>query len=248
MHGNWLASGEHALHAWKEDRNMKYTRPLKPLMLSLAAVACITCTAAEASTVVAANPFAEEGLFGELVGIGLTAPPFYGEVQDRRTAQTFTAQTAGVVDKVAFRAANLFGYETDLRVSIASLDNGQIDQTLGSVLIDFSRVPESVPSAASGLNIAADFLSQGIALEQGRQYAIVFSTDTGEANYTLYGSRRAGASAYENGLVVRSVEGGPFDPGTSPSEDLFFAATVVPEPGAGALLLLSMAMVTRRRR
>lgn len=231
---------------------MKYTNRKQTLAgyLSLVVIGSVA-PAAAGSTVTAGNPYVAGGVFSELVGVGYSVPPSYGEIIDRRMAQTFTAGTGGVVDQVSFRAANLFGHPTDLRVAIAEVDSGQIGATLGSLLVDFNAIPGSPPPPSVDLNIVADFLTEGITLEQGRQYALVFSTDVSEANYSLYGSRPASGSEYLGGLVYRSVAGAPYDPAAGQSDDLFFQVTVVPIPEpatAGLVLLGGLFMVSRRRR
>lgn len=178
------------------------------------------------------------GIFNS--GAGMTGDD--GQIFDNRLGQSFVADATGMVGSVSFVASALGPASADLRVSLTTFAQGQPGSVLGSVLVGSGTFDSGfLPSYEFTHSI--DFSGAGIALTAGQSYALVFSTDTPDANYRMYGDYEG----YAGGTSLFSQNGSPYD---MRSGDYYFqVSTVVPAPGAAMLLgLAALPTSTRRRR
>ena len=227
-------------HLFGECNNIyHFVRYMKTLLI-LSIVVC--STSVQAASIVTAShtlPPSASSWFNTGAGIGTD-----GIVFDNREAQTFTATTSGILDTVSFVATRLSGTTADLRVTLTNLIGGQPGVSIASGLVGVNSFAEGFLSGnPDEFTTAINFFSENIFLEAESQYAIVFSTDTTEANYRIYGDY----SGYLDGTEMHFQNSGPFEP--SSSADLFFEVSVNPIPEPTTLLLLGFgAMMLRRKR
>ena len=153
-----------------------------------------------------------------------------------------------MLDTVSFIATRLSGTTADLRVSITNLTDGQPSPTIATTTLDVNSFMEGSLIQPGAFNSSATFRDMPVSLAAQSEYAIVFSTDTTEANYRLYGDR----SGYPGGQQLRSQNATAFVP-PSLSSDLFFEVSVdvVPEPSTFATAfcgLIGLLLYALRRR
>ena len=190
------------------------------MKVSVTVAIVIMCTPVLADSIRTAFHTLPPGATGSFnVGAGIGTD---GMIFDNRRAQTFTPTVAGRVDSISFVATRLEGTDADLRVSLTTIDSGQPATVLFSTLIDVNSFTVGlVPGSGQSFTTTIDLSVAGIILATETQYALVFSTDTTEANYRIYGDN----SGYLGGTMMRFQNSGPFVP--SPLEaDLFFEARV----------------------
>jgi len=209
--------------------------------LSLAAACClilIGSTSANADLITAQHAYSDQtnGVFNGGAGMATDGP----EVFDNRQAQTFTANITGALEQISFTASRLSGTNADLRVSLMTLENNQPASVLATSLVDFNSFDEGFLSSPADFTHTINFdpFSSAV-LNQGESYAIVFSTDSTEANYRIYGDD----VGYSGGSSMFSQNGSPF---TLRSGDLYFQVGVVPAPAS--LFALTLLAIPRRRR
>ena len=209
----------------------------------LAALTLTLTGSANASTVTASHVFPTNGSGHYNVGAGLGTD---GAVFDNRQAQTFTARVGGYVSDASFIASRLPVTNVDLRVSIAPLIGGQPGLIIGSTTLNVDSFADGFLSGnPDSFTSVADFRSERVLLVADREYAMVFGTDTVEANYRIYGDR----SGYTDGEHIRSQNGSEFRP-LGLDSDLFFEITVipVPEPSTSFLATVGFLSLLRRRK
>ncbi len=166
-----------------------------------------------------------------------------GIIYDNRQAQSFITNASGTLSTISFIAAkSSFSPTTaDLRVSLTTFASGQPGTTLASRLVSLSTFEDSIASYDE-FSHAIDFSASAIMLEADTQYALVFSSDTANANYRLYGN----SEGYLQGANYFSQNGSAFSVRTG---DLFFQVeTGIPTPSTAALLALAGLTATRRKR
>lgn len=160
-----------------------------------------------------------------------------GTIFDNRLAQTFTSTVSGTLQTVSFIATRYTSTNADLRVSLTALTNGQPTPELTTVLLEVDSFEVgSLSGRPDTFNVSADFSMQDVLIEAQQEYAIVFLSDTADANYRIYGDR----SGYSGGTSLDFQNSGPFEESTSAS-DLFFEVVVktIPEPTTATLLALT---------
>jgi hypothetical protein len=190
---------------------------------------------AEAAIIVAEHTLPSNATSWFDVGAGIGTDD--GRVFDNRQAQTFVPTASGFLQDVSF---NVYRISTtaDLRVSITEVLGGQPGTTLDSALLPVSTVgttPLSSSFLLSGAFSHSVTMSGSLLLEAGVSYAVVFSSDTTEANYRIYGDR----SGYSEGSNLRFQNSGPYvDAGGS---DLLFRVTATPIPEPKATFLFGLA-------
>jgi len=197
---------------------------------------------AEAAITVAEHSLPSNATSWFDVGAGIGTD---GAVFDNRQAQTFVPTASGLLQNVSL---NVYRISTtaDLRVSITEVVGGQPGTTLDSALLPFSTVGTTALSSSfllSGAFSHSVTMSGSLLLEAGVSYALVFSSDTTEANYRIYGDR----SGYSEGANLRFQNSGPYvDAGGS---DLLFrvTATPIPEPKATFLFALASLVLWAQR-
>lgn len=170
-------------------------------------------------------------------------------VYDNRVAQTFLATSTGFLEDISFVVHRLIatGIPADLRVSVTSVLGGQPGDLLESVLIPYELIstqsPVSVPSPTGTFTTTVS-TSGSVLLVAGETYALVFSTDTTEANYRLRGDEYL----YPEGSLLRYQNFGSFQGGTN--SDLLFriTATPIPEPQAMSVFSVMLGLCVLRRR
>lgn len=166
-----------------------------------------------------------------------------GVVDDFRQAQTFTPTTSGFLHDVSFNAHRWIDTTADLRISITSVVGGQPADILDSALIPSHLFGTSSLSSSflrSGAFSHTVTLPGKFPLEAGVAYALVFSSDSVEAKYQIYGDH----SGYADGANLRFMDSPLYE--EMSGSDLLFRVTAnpVPEPhmgllgGAFALLLI----------
>jgi len=146
-----------------------------------------------------------------------------GGVADNRQAQTFVPTTSGYLDGIEFNSYRTPGTGADLRVSVTSVLGGQPGTILESVQLPVSLVSTTVLnySFLLGGGFSHHLTASGsLLLDAGATYALVFSTDTGEANYRIYGD----FSGYDQGDILQFHNSGPYQ--AVPGADLLFRVTV----------------------
>lgn len=187
------------------------------------------------------------GYFHTGAGMAVDGPAVF----DNREAQTFLATETGFADQVAFVAHQSARTTAPLRVDITAVVDGLPGASLAWAIVPIDAFPAGEVSPPD-LNVAADFSLSGLLLEAGTAYGIVFSSETSNANYRLYGTR---ADPYPDGSKFSSQNGSPFESSILES-DLFFEVTVtpVPEPASvwlaiagGAVGCCSVGRLRRRR-
>jgi hypothetical protein len=187
-------------------------------------------------------PTNASSMFSALAGIYS-----HGEIIEFRQAQTFIPTSSGSLYEISFNAHRGTTTNADLRVSVTSIANGQPGATLASFLIPFTQVGTSSLSLSllrTGYFSHTIIATESLPLEAGMPYALVFSSDTAEANYSIYGDR----SGYPSGTRLSYSNPGPFQE-VSGSDLLFrISATTIPEPHASLAALVSILMVSMRRR
>ena len=168
-----------------------------------------------------------------------------GAVFDNRQAQTFVPTASGYLTDVSFDLYRI-GTSADLRISITTVMGGQPAATLDSVLLPFAAVGTN--SLSSSFLLGGTFshtvqTSGTQLLYSGVTYALVFSSDTTEANYQIYGDN----SGYVSGTNLRFQNSGPFKDGVG--SDLLFRVTAVPipEPHMGLLGVPAVLLLVLRR-
>jgi len=151
---------------------------------------------------------------------------FDGILFDNVEVQTFTAQQPGVLFDIGFTASRLDETTTaDLRVDIATwTPANEIDQILATVFVSADTFLTGFVNQLE-LNTFVDFSQESVEIEQGVQYAIVFSTDVPNANFRLSGDNLG----FAGGNRFDSQNGSPFETSFGES-DLFFEARVVAVP------------------
>jgi len=160
------------------------------------------------------------------VGAGISGDD--GRTFDNHIAQTFTAEQSGRLIDLNFLATRQNeNTNADLRIDIVTWDTNQIVDVLGTTYLPASEFKIDTLSSDLEFNQTADFSDLAIIMNAGQQFAMVFSTDTRDANYRLVGNK----PDYNGGRAFRSRDGTTFSEFTSTS-DLFFEARVVavPEP------------------
>ncbi|MGD9127082.1 MAG: hypothetical protein PVH19_06855 [Planctomycetia bacterium] len=163
------------------------------------------------------------GWFSSGAGIGTDDDIEY----DNREAQTFTATADGWLKDVSFIASKITPTNVDLRVSVTLVVDGRPGKKIGTLLMDKDLFPneDTFKSKLDKFNGVANFGPQQIPLKTGSQYAIVFSTDTVEANYRFYGDR----SGYDGGTKMSAQNDRPYRLPERDS-DFFFQVTVTSNP------------------
>ncbi|MGD9721295.1 MAG: hypothetical protein AB7O59_08805 [Pirellulales bacterium] len=150
-------------------------------------------------------------------------------------SQTFTALADGFLDEIAFLVHKGTPTNVDLRVTLATEVNDLPSTSIASAFVSQVGLPTvAPPSNTTSFNAVASFASQQILLDAGTRYAIVFSSDTLDANYRLHGR----SNGYSGGQLASSFNGGPFT--ASSSSDLFFQVTVTPVPEPGTWIIATL--------
>lgn len=199
---------------------------------------------ANASTVeVAVNPYLGPSHFNIGAGIGIDNNTTY----DNRLAQTFTPQVSGTLNSISFIAAQYHMSTANLKVSIATVSFGQPSQILASGYLTPASIPVTFGItdnlSYNSFTESLYFSANNILLNAGTQYAIIFSSNTPDANYRIYGSY----SGYAGGSLMDFQNSGPYD---SRGGDLYFKVTatpIVPEPATLAMLLIGGIFLRRPR-
>lgn len=214
-------------------------------MKSTIAIVTLLCSigAAHAAITVAEHTLPSNASSWFNVGAGMATD---GAVFDNRQAQTFIPTTSGFLEDISFNLYRQASSDADLRVSVTNLISGQPAGTLASMLLSFSSVGTSSLSSTflrSGSFSHTVTPSGSLFLSAGVTYALVFASDTTEANYRIYGDR----SGYADGANLRFQNSGPYEDGSS--SDLLFRVTAnpIPEPHAVALLGVSSLLLALRR-
>jgi hypothetical protein len=164
-------------------------------------------------------------------------------ISDIRLAQVFTPLESGILDDISFSGHRSSSTNVDLRISIATVQGGAPGTTLASVWLPFTAFETaSFPrSQTRPYTHTVDFTGN-ILLQAGTLYAIVFSTDTTEADYRFNGD----FSGYTGGnlLGFRNSE-----PWVTRSGHLLFQVRTVAEPSVAAILgFAALLAATARRR
>jgi len=210
------------------------------LLIACAMWMCALAGRAEADLIAATYPIPADPVSGFSCGAGMGTDG--GEVFDNRKAQSFTTLEGGTLSTVSFVASRLPGTDVDLRLNVMTFDAGQPDEMLATTLIGIESFYEGfLPGWPEDFTHEVDFSDAGVVLEQDRMYALVFLTDTTEANYRLYGDY----GGYDGGQLLSSQNGSPYKPHDS---DLFFEVRVlIPAPGSIVLLVIGVIRPGRRR-
>ncbi|MEA5614591.1 hypothetical protein [Nodularia spumigena] len=174
-------------------------------------------------------------------GAGMSADG--GVVYDNRRGQSFIAAGTAQVGAVSFVASSLSQATADLRLSVMSFSQGQPTTVLGSKLISANTFTSGFLSSPYEFTHTIDFTGLGITVQSDRQYALVFSTDSPDANYRIYGDYEG----YADGASLYSQNGSPFSQQTG---DFYFRiGAAIPAPSAAVYLgLAALAASARRRR
>lgn len=187
-------------------------------------------------------PTNASSMFSALAGIYS-----HGEIIEFRQAQTFVPTSSGTLYEISFNVHRGTSTNADLRVSVTSIANDQPSATLASFLIPFTQVGTSSLSLSllmTGYFSHTIIATESLLLEAGMPYALVFSSDSAEANYSIYGDR----SGYSSGSRLSYSNPGPFQE-VSGSDLLFrISATTIPEPHTSLTTLVSTLMLSMRRR
>lgn len=221
-------------------------------MLSLLVAFTCVSPASAALTVTAANlatapSDANTGAIAEITG----SP---SDQFDRQLAQTFLAETSGVLQSVAVTAGARAGAaQADgmgLRMAIAPFNpgTGQLGETLSVAPVEgVQRLPGfgGPFSQRDVLQASADFESSEIFLEAGLSYAMLFSAERLDDSFFILGGT---LPDYEEGLIGGRLNDQLFQ--FQPITDLFFEVTVeaVPEPATLAMMLIALPLTLLRRR
>jgi hypothetical protein len=202
------------------------------------------CAGASAAPVVTATHLltsSTAGYSNDAAGMATDVAVF-----DNRSAQSFTATVGGTLTEVAFFATKISSTTADLRVSIATLIGTQPGAVLGSRLLGVNTfVSEPFSGRPNVFNSFADFSSQNIQLSANSMYVIIFSSDTTEANYRIYGDN----TGYTGGTGMFSQNGRPYTATAGTDREFRITVEAVPEPSTFALILIGAAgCVVRARR
>lgn len=189
------------------------------LFITLLIFASAASSQALASTVTASHTHSPDVTQHFSTGAGMATD---GSVYDNREAQTFTATTGGFLNTISFVAKKSTGTTADLRITLTELIDAQPGMSLASGLIDTDSFALKKPGNRDyNFTATINFYSENILLKAGQKYAILFSTDTTEANYRLHGDQ----SDYPGGYRLKFKYGGPYKPDFNGS-DLYFEVTV----------------------
>ena len=143
---------------------------------------------------------------------------------------------------ISFTASTFGQASADLRVSLTSFVAGQPATTLASQLVAANSFQDGSINNHDTFSHTIDFTNANLQLEANTQYALVFSSDTPDANYRIYGN----SEGYLQGANYFSQNGSEF---SLRSGDLFFQVeTGIPAPSSLALISLAALTATRRRR
>ncbi|MEM1060182.1 MAG: PEP-CTERM sorting domain-containing protein [Verrucomicrobiota bacterium] len=194
---------------------------------------------------------------------------------DNRKMQLFRATVSGSIETLSIRVHDPADPSTvPLRASIVTLDGNQPDQLVATSLLTES-LPDQLPFGGTELNASFYFaeptmlpptfgpggplVPDGLVapalrgfVEAGTDYGIIFSTDSVDANYRLFGLRASGFD-YPDGEILRFQNSGPYEtsrftPGSNLAFNLLVDPVFIPEPGTGALLLAAaLGFIWRRR-
>ena len=206
------------------------------------ALSCL-CSSADAAITVAAHslPVNATSWGNSGAGIGID-----NQIYDNRLAQTFVPTATGYLADISF---NVYRIDTnaDLRISITSVVGGQPATVLDSVLLPFTAVGTTSLSSSflkSGAFSHTVTTSGTLLVNTGVTYALVFSSDTTNANYRIYSD----SSGYADGTRLRYQNGLPFTEAVG-SDVLFrVTATPIPEPQTALFGCMTTLMVILRRR
>lgn len=179
------------------------------------------------------------GYFNAGAGMGTD-----GIVYDNREAQTFTATTGGVLDTISCVVRRMNKTTADLKITLTDVVSGQPGVSLATAFVNLQSVPiENWSWWDRHFTVNINFISQDVVLEAGKQYAIVLSTDTTEANYRVYGDY----TGYSGGTRMSSQNSGSYM--SEYPSDLYFEVTVnsIPEPSTVLLIAAGAAFLKRRR-
>lgn len=197
-----------------------------------------------AATVLAEHVLPETASGWYSVGAGMGTD---GRVYDNRQAQTFTATSLGYLVSISFNAYRFSTTNADLRVSVTTVVAGQPAAVLASILVSPAAVAMQSPTLdfMRGGGFSNTAVSTGhLLLEENTRYALVFQSDSVEANYRLIGDY----TGYAGGANLSFQNTGSFG---SSSGDLLFRVLVapVPEPQSPVLLAIGgLTLVWRRTR
>lgn len=230
----------------KKEVELTYRLVVKVISLAM-------CQGLHAAITISEHPYPPDGSGFYSVGAGTGSDS--GVIYDNRIAQTFLAATTGYIESLTFYAYR-FGYssmDADLRVSVTEILGGQPGNVLVSAYVPFSSISIGSPllehlrdgSAAIRIVFSATTL-----LESGVTYALVFSSDTPEANYRMIGhSGLITADNYLGGEQLRSQNGSLYIGNFGADLNFSVEAAPIPEHGVPGMFCAAAvaAMFLRKR-
>lgn len=209
------------------------------VLLTVVLLGIVAISGAAANEVVTASHLrlpTTTGAFNTIAGMAGDGP----QVFDNRTAQSFAATETGYLSGVAFVASRLTA-TVPLKVELTRFVAGQPSTSLASGFIAPAEFYEGFLPGPPDLNTFLDLSSSNALVEAGETYALLFSTESSDANYRLYGASFQNVPTndpYPNGDLLHSQNGSLYT--VSQGLDLYFEVEVapVPEPSTAGLLAI----------
>ena len=219
---------------------------MNKIYLSASMVAAIALTVFPVHASIIDQSFLTPETGGARVG-GITTSATTGAAQ----AQTLTAGLSGTFDSATIVLSSFADTTTDVTLSLWSVSGGAPDAELGTAIVDTS----SLLTPGVSTQVTYDFLSLGLAVTAGTEYALVATHGPGFGTSWRADPANAGAgySGGQRWTTSFDTTNNTFDSWSAvPTWDFLFQTTVqpVPLPAAAWLFvsgILGLGLICRRR-